>query len=237
MKRILITLKQKWPEYILEILVLVIGIYGAFALDNWNETQKLLHEEKVALSLLLEDFELAKQQSLNTIDIENDYLATFKAALGNTASIDSILALPAEHKIVRKIFWDFQEKAPVFRIYNDLKSSGKISLIHNQQLRLELTKLEESITSLNAIIKDRSNVQSTRIDGIAERDLNLLPLLSSELGGIERGEPTNYKELLKNQRIRNLVAMKMVLTINVLQERIRLDDQLDHVLATLDHNN
>ncbi|MCL6257661.1 hypothetical protein M3O96_01085 [Aquiflexum sp. TKW24L] len=39
MKRILSTLKEKWPEYFLEILVLVIGIYGAFELANYGETR------------------------------------------------------------------------------------------------------------------------------------------------------------------------------------------------------
>jgi hypothetical protein len=40
MKRTLSKLARKWPKYILEILVLIIGIYGAFTLDNWNEDRK-----------------------------------------------------------------------------------------------------------------------------------------------------------------------------------------------------
>ncbi len=37
MKRIQSTLKEKWPEYFFEILVLIIGIYGAFELSNYGD--------------------------------------------------------------------------------------------------------------------------------------------------------------------------------------------------------
>ena len=45
MKRIRITLAEKWPEYLIESVVIVASILGAYALDNWNEQRQ--REEKL----------------------------------------------------------------------------------------------------------------------------------------------------------------------------------------------
>ncbi|WP_194775317.1 hypothetical protein [Pararhodonellum marinum] len=87
MKRILSTLKEKWPEYFFEILVLIIGIWGAFELSNYGENKNRKRAEleilkgcKTELTTDLEEInfnmnELRKSQNaLNLIleVLEND---------------------------------------------------------------------------------------------------------------------------------------------------------------------
>lgn len=57
MKRIISTIQQKWPEYLLEVFVITIGILAAFTLNNWNEGRKQKHELSRILSLVMEDLQ------------------------------------------------------------------------------------------------------------------------------------------------------------------------------------
>jgi len=62
MKRILTTLKEKWPEYILEVIVLVIGIYGAFALNSWNEGRKENIQKHELVKSIIVDLAVKKEE-------------------------------------------------------------------------------------------------------------------------------------------------------------------------------
>ena len=62
MKKIIELIKEKWGEYVIEILLITLGIFGAFILNNWNESQKQN-----------ERFKIFTEQLYNTVDKDIEY--------------------------------------------------------------------------------------------------------------------------------------------------------------------
>lgn len=233
MKRILTTLSQKWPEYLIESVVIVASILGAYALDNWNESRKIDTEEQEILRMLDNDFQNSRIQSESMIQKESRDIKILVSILGTKQQADSVFNLSNASESAESVFWNFQHIGPVFRGYMDLKNSGKSSLIQSLTLRAELALLEEKIQSLEFLLDDRRNVHTTRIDAIAFNDLNFLPIMTNKYAGIVEGEATDYASLLQDQRVRNMIAIKLELASGILDSRKELNDQIVKVLEAV----
>ncbi|MCZ6703146.1 MAG: hypothetical protein O6940_08905 [Ignavibacteria bacterium] len=67
MKNFINHLKSEWYKYILEIIVITIGILGAFTLNNWNENMKSAINQNESLNKLKLDLEYNIKR-LNDLD-------------------------------------------------------------------------------------------------------------------------------------------------------------------------
>lgn len=136
MKRILITLSEKWPEYILEILVITFGILGAFALNNWNEDRNARIETVKFLEDLRAEFERNQEELTASIFYHQ---AQAKSATEILTWFEP--GFPLEDSIVRRTIlqtlqsWKYE---PSRAIINSIVSSGKINLIEHDSLVYEL---------------------------------------------------------------------------------------------------
>ena len=234
MKRLVTILTQKWPEYILEILVITIGILGAFALNSWNEGRKENEEERLTLQQLRDDLVTSKSQSEELIADEVRALKILQAGLGDEGQLDSLFDSGDKNEIAIEIFWDFEHELPVLRFYDDIKSSGKSAIIKNIAIRQQLSALEQNIDRLDYLLGDRKAVHITRIDAIAEKEINFLPIIRSDYKPQNAGSHSDYKLLLQDQRIRNLIGIKIQVTTEILTSRVKLDSQIQALISTIE---
>lgn len=140
MKPILTTVKQKWPEYLIESLVIVASILGAFALDNWNETQKekeLVHAfMKEIVENLNYDITRCKLNHARNEDL-NKGLDSLRAEIKNSIEGEYI----AHNKIyylTLKYTYDYNEASFLRSAITELKNSGSMRLIANRKLAPDL---------------------------------------------------------------------------------------------------
>jgi hypothetical protein len=135
MKRIFTTLSRKWPEYLLEVLVLIIGIYGAFALERWNENRNARAFEQNTLERILVNLK-TDRENLKGIHVR------FQRAIYAYGRVISIDANSTEFDSLKYWLGDMAQFArfqPLTNAYEVLKSRG-LDVLTNQELAYQIGK-------------------------------------------------------------------------------------------------
>lgn len=148
MKKIIEHIKNEWYKYAMEILVLVIGIYGAFALDNWNEDRKMKTFEQYSLDRILVNLKTDRE---NLIRIN----ALFESAI---SSSEKILAFEPSNQSKDSLpYWlgnvvQFERFKPLTNTYEMLKSKG-LDVLSDQELAYQIGKYydDDAKRTANAI--------------------------------------------------------------------------------------
>ncbi len=225
MKKILETIKRKWAEYILEIIVIVIGILGAFMLNNWNEAKKqeaiqvqVLRDIKSDLTECRVELEKISKAHQNQIylfnglvhNLENvrSYVDTLDIAFGN---------LP---------LWG----SPYLTItsYNNLKSSKGMDIITNDDLKKKLVALHESMFAY--ITGDLEKAEWSLSETIVR------PMFLKKFEFIEyfKATPLNYNALLSDVEFINILKFTIATRENSLSSVLQALQAVKGVLPEID---
>lgn len=171
--RIIGLIKEMWPAYLIEIVVIILGISITLVLEEWRDQSKERHLEQIYLKNLLTDIQLDLQSlnyaiasTQNLLNHGTEILSSLKDPANKTLSpgtlnsdIRTILARP-----------NFISNDATF---SDLKSSGNLHLLKDIRLKNELFVYYNEAQN----IKDIQNVeQQATITLSGSYFLKLFPL-------------------------------------------------------------
>lgn len=153
--------KEKWPEYLVEIIVIILGITISFALDEWKEQSQKRELEQVYLKSLHNDL-IQDIRSLQET-IEETQLVIRQAHMlltlaeqspkSDSAPITPARFFTAIRDIVRRPLFIAHDAT-----FSDLKSSGNIQLIRDFPLK-------------NALFGYYLDYESIKLKEVAEREV------------------------------------------------------------------
>lgn len=139
MKRILTILAEKWPEYLLEILVITIGILGAYALNNWNEGRKNKQLEHNIYENLYSNLKTDSVKLIRILGHINASIEAQETIIQNDHNYVKECCDP--EKILADLYDGSFSFFPKYGVYNQIVSDGQLPIIRNEKISNKLTEL------------------------------------------------------------------------------------------------
>jgi hypothetical protein len=227
----------KYLKYAIgEIVLVVIGILIALQINNWNENRKTYLEENRILLSLKSDLLQALQESNNQIIREKDISKSIQIVLTDSPEREQYFNHPKADSLFYDAFLSLQTTSPVIQTYSDLKSSGKVSLITNQQIKDRLTKLENSLIDLRFQVDDNMTVQQFNVDKVSIKYIDIVQMLNSRKPkfNLTPINHNNYRALLQNEEITSTLALKLLVVDNLVDERIALHNDVKNLIDLIE---
>ncbi|MFY0625781.1 MAG: hypothetical protein JXR07_05790 [Reichenbachiella sp.] len=141
MMKIIETLKSKWAEYLLEMLVIIISIIGAFMLDNWNDARNKRADELHYLKNIKRDIMLNMEQIDDYIDDRNNKIESAKVILGHFEGTP--IEDPIDFNSHLQNIYTWQRFFQINNTFQEMTYSGNLALISSDSIKNELLNLEK----------------------------------------------------------------------------------------------
>ena len=216
-------LKSSWYKYVIEIIVIVIGILIAFSLDSWNSRRKLKKVEVQALYGILEGLERLKEEVQYNIDDEVQAMNSCQYIIDN---FDRNLGLNDSLKDAFTYAWFYTYLQPDYGPYEFLNNYNS-SVISNSDLRNEITELYG--LDLRATVSE-SNIRGAYIQSLLLKMDQWYQSISFNPYEHSATEPWDYQSLRLDRSFRFHLSTQMNESIRWSRELSGLEKHIDEMI-------
>lgn len=184
MKRILTILSQKWPEYILEILVITIGILGAFALNNWNTS---INQEQERLEMLRN---LKTEFQINLKEVQ-DRKSPLQLSIGSLLQLMQ-LTTPRYDTLDESQVNSLIQAAIYFQTYDGSSGAINNAINNNKLVLLKSDSLKSELASWFGVLDSGKELEA-RLVKVSMEQMN--PYLQENFSLVRMDNSSNTADI------------------------------------------
>ncbi len=210
-----------------ELAVIVLGVWIALWADGWAAQRRDRARETAKLAALRDNVsavlvDLREERE----DTEWAWTTLRQLALATRPGADA-----PEHTLANVLLF-VPEFHPVLSVYDDLQSSGELSLLTDDTLRRELSALDARTRRLEVLLADLGTVQQLNVDRYLIEHVELSQLMGHLIDQNDSvGDP--IAAVVEDPAFRNLVLFKLDLVGQVREQLRQLDSALVVVEAAI----
>ncbi len=228
--------KQSWFTALLELMIVVLGIYIGLQVDDWNDIRKERQLETAYLQELLEDFETNRDSLIGSIDVFEQLIHAMIGLLEQSA-LDSPEWTVAELNAGFRVIQEMPTFMPAERAYSNLTGSGDLKLLKSRRLQnalaqyfstAELLRLVQATHELELVrtfqpyIIKNMDYQAVRYERLV--DFLLPPAV----------EEDRILEVLGTREFRNIITQKWTISTDLLNQNRQMKDQTMAIISILE---
>jgi hypothetical protein len=157
-------LKKEWYRYLIEILVVILGIMGAFTLESWRELRKEHSVRQELYRDFIQELATDMEDIQGNAEFNKRYLKSYERA-SEIILNDSKRKLMDSLGIISMGLMEFSDFKKNGSAYEMLSSNGKLNLINNTTI---LNQLQEIAIKYNYINRIESNQETLLFDVVPQ---------------------------------------------------------------------
>lgn len=237
--------EKKIGKYLLyavgEIVLVVIGIMIAVALNNANQEKKTKAEEQNYLLALKQEFEFNKVGLQVMVERDNSNLAAGSALLEYVSPEEPQLTEEAFDEMLGRVILNEVQFSPSPGVLHEIKNSGKLGSFRDPALKKALGAWEAELTRVQ--FQERDEVHRARLAMIDYFNSNsnsrrsTFKLLGEKMGFTNSKFKGQNQKALQSEAFENVLMDFNIVSyfLNVSYYR-PLDDRIDQILGLIDAN-
>jgi len=202
---------QNWAAIVLDLIVVVVGIFLAFQVDRWYDNRKLLADVGGNLTALANEFSENRDLVEQAYDVHNRAAKSVEEIIAYEPNGGDDLSHDDFYEILRHAYRS-PTFSPIRRTYDSLISTGELELISDEDLKTEIAKFYSLVGRLGAF-QERLNLNRNLVlEPYFARNLDHAALMMATHPEAEQLKPSRpigqFRDVLGNEEFEGLLVAK-----------------------------